>query len=55
MGVKVQYSLMSQDLKNFQIVFMLGQKEGKRFMEIGKERGEKEKTQSQVEEKEKKI
>ena len=55
MGVKVQYSLMSQDLKNIQIVLMLGQKEEKRFMEIGKERGEKEKTQSQVEEKEKKI
>lgn len=55
MEVKVQYLLMSQDLKNLQIVFMLGQKKGKRFMEIDKERGEKEKTQSQVEEKEKKI
>ena len=55
MGVKVQYSLMSQGLKNLQIVFMPGQKKGKKFMEIDKERGEKEKTQSQVEEKEKKI
>ena len=44
MGVKVSYSFWSQDLNNFQIVFMCGQKEGKKFLEIGKERGKKEKT-----------
>ena len=32
---------MSQDLKNLQIVLMCGQKERKKFVEIGKERGVK--------------
>ena len=32
---------MSQDLKNLQIVLMCAQKERKKFVEIGKERGVK--------------
>jgi len=44
MVVKALYLLMNQDLKIFRLVFMPGQKKEKKYMEIDKENGEKEKT-----------
>ena len=44
MVVKALYLLMNQDLKSFMLVFMRGQKKEKKYMEIDKENGEKEKT-----------
>ncbi|BAG04267.1 unknown protein [Microcystis aeruginosa NIES-843] len=46
---------MSQGLKNFKPVFMLGQKKGRKSLEIDKENEEKERTLSLVEEREKKT
>lgn len=39
MVVKAWYLLMNQDLKNFMLVFMRGQKKEKKYMEIDKEKG----------------
>jgi hypothetical protein len=44
MVVKALYLLMNQDLKSFMVVFMRGQKKSKKYMEIDKENGEKEKS-----------
>jgi hypothetical protein len=43
MVVKALYLLMNQDLNSFMLVFMRGLKKGKKYMEIDKENGEKEK------------
>ena len=43
MEVKVFYLLTNQVLMKKAVVFMLGQKKGKKYMEISKENEEKEK------------
>jgi hypothetical protein len=44
MVVKALYLLMNQDLKSFMVVFMPRRKKEKKYMEIDRENGEKEKT-----------